>query len=215
MNNFCIFYSVFNERNLHRIFDIAYDGYIAGKDAQILNWTTQKHIDNFKDAMSDLSKPYEGPSIVVLPITTKMEWLPSPLVICDEPAASSSTTTATPEFQVNSIKNFRNNILNRVSNDSLVAELKEIISQTYSRLGMHAEGSQAKMASDATVNNEATGTRLAYQGTSTWTTGKQEFKQQGCGHHGPDYVGVAAVRNGKALMPQANPTVNAIKLSGA
>lgn len=201
---------VFNERNMHRVFDLAYDGYIGGKDVQLLKWddTTQK--DQFKEAMEDTSRPYDGPSVIVLPIKNYIDWLPSPLVLMDESAVQNTPTLTTPESHAQQIKDFRDQVMKRVTSTDVSAEVLDSISKMYQDLAMHGQGSFQKTASDATISNEATHTRLAYQGTAKWVdeNDKETKFQQGCGHHGADFIGAAAVRNGKALMPQANPSVN-------
>ena len=201
---------VFNERNMHRVFDVAYDGYCGGKDVQLLNWDDDGQKNQFIEAMEDTSKPFDGPSVIVLPMTEAMDWLPSPLVLMDDSAANNTPTLLTPESHAQQIKQFRDDVLKRISNNALKQELQQTIGKMYSELQMHGQGAYMKNAADATVGNEATHTRLAYQGTAKWVDrqGKEKHYQQGCGHHGADFIGAAAVRNGKALMPQANPVVN-------
>lgn len=201
---------VFNERNMHRVFDVAYDGYIGGKDVQILKWDDDTQKDQFKEAMEDTSRPYDGPSVIVLPMYHTVDWLPSPLILMDEAAANNTATLTTPESHAQQIKDFRDQVMNRVTDKNLKTEVLKAISKMYQDLAMHGQGSFHKTAPDATISNEATHTRLAYQGTATWSlnNGSASQFQQGCGHHGADFIGAAAVRNGKALMPQANPSVN-------
>lgn len=195
---------------MHRVFDVAYDGYCGGKDVQLLNWNSPEQKDAFKEAMDDTSKPYDGPSVIVLPMMRALNWLPSPLVLMDDAAANNTPTLTTPESHAQQIREFRDQVLKRISDADVQKELKNTIGKMYSQLEMHGQGAYMKNASDATVGNEATHTRLAYQGTAKWVkeNGDEKHFQQGCGHHGADFIGAAAVRNGKALMPQANPVVN-------
>ena len=195
---------------MHRVFDLAYDGYIGGKDVQLLKWDDEEQKNQFKEAMEDTSRPYDGPSVVVLPMLNTIDWLPSPLILMDEAAVNNTPTLTTPESHAQQIKDFRNQVMNRVTNKYLKDEVLTSVSKMYSDLAMHGQGSFQKTAPDATISNEATHTRLAYQGTARWfdKNGIETHYQQGCGHHGADFIGAAAVRNGKALMPQANPSVN-------
>jgi hypothetical protein len=50
---------VFNERNLIRLWDVAYDGYNGGKDTTYVNWNDDESIADFKDKTHDLTVPYE------------------------------------------------------------------------------------------------------------------------------------------------------------
>lgn len=195
---------------MHRVFDVAYDGYIGGKDVQLLKWNDEDQQTQFQEAMEDTSRPYDGPSVIVLPMHNTVDWLPSPLVLMDESAVNNTPTLTTPESHAQQIKDFRNQVMKRVTNEDLKEEVLKAISKMYQELSMHGQGAFHKTAPDATISNEATHTRLAYQGTAKWVSkdnGAEQF-QQGCGHHGADFIGAAAVRNGKALMPQANPSVN-------
>ena len=74
---------VFNERNLLRMWDVAYDGYVGGKDTSILDWGSDADIARFIKADNNLAAPYNGPSIIVLPLPTKVHTLPSPLPIAN------------------------------------------------------------------------------------------------------------------------------------
>ena len=199
-----------NERNMHRVFDLAYDGYIGGKDVQLLKWASPEQKGQFTEAMEDTSKPYDGPSVVVLPLANTVDWLPSPLILMDDASSKNTPTLTTPESHAQQIHDFRNEVMKRITDDKLKTEVQKVIAKMYTELQMHGQGSFQKTAPDATISNEATHTRLAYQGTSKWVdgTGREVQYQQGCGHHGADFIGAAAVRNGKALMPQANPSVN-------
>ena len=83
---------VFNEKNLLRMWDVAYDGatralrpvletvglsqtythacrcagYCGGKDCSILDWGSTEQVKRFTQADSHLNRPYDGPSIVVV-----------------------------------------------------------------------------------------------------------------------------------------------------
>ena len=82
---------------MHRVFDLAYDGYIGGKDVQLLKWDDDEQKNQFKEAMEDTSRPYDGPSVVVLPTLNTIDWLPSPLILMDEAAVNNTPTLTTPE----------------------------------------------------------------------------------------------------------------------
>eukprot|EP00961_Rhodomonas_salina_P278563 3763617-Rhodomonas_salina.3 len=69
---------VFNERNLVRIWDVAYDGYVGGKDVTMLDWASDEDVRRFVVADAYLNRPYNGPSMVVLPMP-EMTTLPSPV----------------------------------------------------------------------------------------------------------------------------------------
>eukprot|EP00961_Rhodomonas_salina_P035647 479474-Rhodomonas_salina.2 len=69
---------VFNERNLVRMWDVAYDGYVGGKDVSILDWGSDHDIGRFVAADAYLNSPYNGPSVVIVPLP-ELSTLPSPV----------------------------------------------------------------------------------------------------------------------------------------
>eukprot|EP00961_Rhodomonas_salina_P077121 1034128-Rhodomonas_salina.1 len=82
---------------------------------------------------------------------------------------------------------------------------KLFISLMFEQLNMNRNNSAAKDACSATIKNEATAIRMAYSGTFKYQAAPAgtnlaalPFSEiSGCGHHGPDYVGVASLRAGK------------------
>ena len=59
---------VTNEKNLIRLWDVAYDGYNGGKDDTVVSWTAEsghKSWRTFKAESANTTMPYTGPSIMV------------------------------------------------------------------------------------------------------------------------------------------------------
>jgi hypothetical protein len=56
---------VTNERNMIRMFDIAFDGYIGGMDSDVMRWTEDGAADLLKSTY-DVDVPFSGSSVVVL-----------------------------------------------------------------------------------------------------------------------------------------------------
>jgi hypothetical protein len=57
---------VTNERNMIRMFDIAFDGYVGGMDTDILRFGDED-LNDFLKAQYDIDVPFGGPSMIVLP----------------------------------------------------------------------------------------------------------------------------------------------------
>ena len=59
---------VTNPKNLIRLWDIAYDGYNGGKDDRAVDWAAEAPGNErpFNQAASDMSVPYNGPSLMVM-----------------------------------------------------------------------------------------------------------------------------------------------------
>jgi hypothetical protein len=174
------------------------DGYVGGKDVSILDWGSQQDIARFIRADNNLAMPYSGPSLVVLPLPTKLHTLPSPLPIANlvnSQLATNAHTLGTADLFVEDMQGFLGRVADRVGNEHIDG-LRDAVSVAYDLLHMHRNSAAAKCANLATIENEATLVRLAYGGTyfhklhheSTWN------ETYGCGHHGVDCVGKASER---------------------
>jgi hypothetical protein len=84
---------VTNEKNLIRLFDIAYDGYNGGKDDRWVNWMDTQSVEKFKQDTINFDKPYDGDSMMVMAFPRangpEAQWAqtwPSPIVFHDTAA---------------------------------------------------------------------------------------------------------------------------------
>lgn len=203
---------VLNERNLHRMWDIAYDGYVGGKDATVLDWGSQDDIDRFIKFDSSLGLPYSGPSIIVIPLPTSICSLPSPLPIANlvnSLLAGTAHSLATADLFVEDMQGFLMRVAEKIGAEHIHG-LRIAISVMYDLLHMHRNSAAAKCAAMATMENEATLVRLAYGGTYHYrldadAAGMGWQETYGCGHHGPDAVGKASERAGKGFRIMAPP----------
>jgi hypothetical protein len=158
---------VFNERNLIRLWDISYDGYVGGKDASILDWGSEHDIARFIRADNNLSMPYGGPSIVVLPIPSRVHTLPSPLPIANlvnKTLSSNAHALATSDLFVEDMSAFLNRTAEKTGSEHING-LQNSISAAYDILHLHRNSAASKCAGLASMENEATLVRLAYGGT--------------------------------------------------
>ena len=194
---------VFNERNLLRMWDVSYDGYVGGKDTSILDWGSDSDVSRFIKADNNLASPFNGPSILVLPLPTKVHTLPSPIPIANLVNTVLSTNAhslATADLFVEDMQGFLNRVAEKVG-DEHIDGLRNVVSVAYDMLHMHRNSAAAKCAGLATCENEATLVRLAYGGTYHYKLERESNWVEifGCGHHGPDFVGKASERNGKGM----------------
>jgi len=205
---------VFNERNLHKVWDIAYDGYCGGKDVEMLDFNNADSISEYNASANDSSAEYNGASIIAVHIDGNLTNLPSPLCLTDYNSHNEERMLATADLFVNDIKTFSNKTMKKIGTDDLIKKVERAISRIYQDLEMCNSHQMVKDATLASTSNESTNTKLMYQGTATWVYTKFENTPDyynrsvtGCGHHGHDFVGVAAVRNGKQLMASSAPVV--------
>jgi len=209
---------VFNEKNLIRMWDIAYDGYNGGKDDTYVNWLD---VDDesarygpraFKEATLDLTKNYRGPSMMVMAFVHNRSRLnddgrnvydqhfrrnwPSPIVFYDtyDRQAGQQQAEVLPidydNVQSVNVEEFRvfNNELYEDSYRAYRSMMPEFRTMHISRKTAGQSSADAETATDC----------LAFQGSMRIKEGGALIQEiQGSGHHGPDYVGIASVRAGK------------------
>lgn len=196
---------VFNEKNLIRLWDIAYDGYNGGKEDRHVNWRDEKDVKQFADDTMEVTRNYQGASMCVMAfchdITSKEyqegfkpNW-PSPIVFHDNFNYKSGgkqplrTLVGYDNLHVMSIDEFR------VFNHDLYSAYREYRHLFPDFSELH---STRKSAGESSREAETATDSLAFQGT-------MRIKEAGCvkteilgsGHHGPDFVGMASIRAGK------------------
>eukprot|EP00961_Rhodomonas_salina_P304951 3941793-Rhodomonas_salina.1 len=157
---------VYNERNLVRMWDVAYDGYCGGKDVSMLDWGNDEDIGRFVSADSYLNRPYTGPSIIVLPLP-ELTSIPSPLPlgnIANPLFETNSHQLATSDLFCEDMSGMVQRLSDKIGVGK-VAQVKVIVSMMFEQLHMNRNNSTAKDAPTATIENEATAIRLAYSGT--------------------------------------------------
>lgn len=205
---------VFNERNMHRMWDIAYDGYVGGKEVDLLHWKNDTDVERFKTDMMDLTHEYSGKSVLVLPLPGGNPWLPSPVVLANYTRpGSNNTLLATADLFLHDVDQFKNQISQKIGNEPEQMQLKAMISKACEKLEIESHYDQTHDASSATVRGESTRNLLMYAGTCSfgYENNTSESKN-GNGHHGADYTGVAAVRNGKSLASSTAPMLQTMTL---
>ena len=212
---------VINERNLVRLWDVAYDGYVGGKDDRVLNWQSThdddpNNIRNFRDSTGNVSKNYHGASMMVMAFvhqdppnhrggtSWKQNW-PSPMLFHDPyyydscnletgvwTDAEKTSCIQTKEFRV-----FDRSIPGYARYHDYFQLMPEFTSLAL----------QGKPAGPASSENEVTVDMMAYQGSLRVrdVNGTVVDEVNGSGHHGHDFVGVASLRAGKGFRIQSQP----------
>ena len=76
---------VINNKNLIRLWDVAYDGYNGGKDCSYVNWQNDDSLHKFAEDTYEMNRPYEGSSMIVMAfknVDDTEQW-PSPILFHD------------------------------------------------------------------------------------------------------------------------------------
>ena len=128
---------VFNERNLYRMWDIAYDGYVGGKDMSMLDWGSDVDVGRFTKADSNLTLPYAGPSIIVIPLPTKIDSLPSPLPIANlvnSMMMGKAHSLATADLFVEDMQAFLNRVADKIGEENTPGPPYYLLISTHCRV---------------------------------------------------------------------------------
>ena len=205
---------VMNERNMIRIWDVAFDGYNGGMDDTYLNWDDEPSLRKFREATDNLSEPYTGVSMVVMAFQVtdasgnkmagwERNW-PSPIIMYDDPRATTIAPTACDPECIHKITDPRMRVFTN-------APYADTYKKYFDKMpDLSALSRLRKPAGTAAAVNE-TGflSTMAFQGSMRIipASGGAVEEIQGSGHLGPSYVGVASVREGKGHRPQGGPTL--------
>ena len=204
---------VTNERNLCRVFDVAFDGYTGGMGQQKLDWTAahdgRNSTDALKQAVENRTDPFDGPDMIVMSLLadrTKGEW-PNPLVwqntkqvICDPESGRcvAPMENNTLEYHLEDGANGAN-------------RLKDYIQKMAINSWCQYDPSN-QSGGAAAVANESTQPCMAFHGSvrrlgSAVPGGPvlASSDTRGSGHLGHSYVGCASIREGRGVVHAVGP----------
>lgn len=199
---------VHNPKNMIRLWDIAYDGYNGGKDDRHVDWSAEAPGENrpFNSAVSDMSVPYNGPSLMVMKFHVNVgsrdytrNW-PSPIVFHDKLEIDPPRMGIDPDsLYAISDSNWR--VFNR-------PDYREQYRAYLSRMPDFSYYHQTrKLPGYSSVDFETTQNALAFQGSMRIVRNNNGVRDEihGSGHHGADMVGISSVRAGKGMRPITAP----------
>lgn len=211
---------VINERNLIRVFDVCFDGYCGGNDARIMQWK-EEDVQEFQRATTELSAPYSGPSIVVMSLPrykNVYESFPNPLVWHKDPPAGGKFKPHPDRGGIAPKALFahcpfiqptprQRNAPTEVEHSK--ALLHEVYSKYYKALGLEtwANMNTPTDPGPASFSNETDPYVFSFHGHISSIIDGHREETQGSGHLGPNFVGVASVREGRGMLPRGMPTL--------
>ena len=206
---------VTNERNLVRLFDVGFDGYCGGNDARIMRWDTND-IHNFSSNTKNLSQPYSGPSFIVMSLPrykNVFESFPNPIVCHPKTPGSISTcpdrggNMNLQSLQVHCV--FSTVELNDKTSEIALRRtaVNYVYKAYYTALDLDHWVSLATTMSpgEASISNETEEYQFSFHGHMTSILDGHREETQGSGHLGPNFVGVASVREGRGMLPRGMP----------
>ena len=201
---------------MHRVWDVAYDGYNGGKGMSVLNFNDESEKSAFVEAQQNLTSDYQGKDILSIVLPCNINHLPSPLPFGALAQVSDAGQAVTDELVTRNTD--INSVVQRFKSHASTCfdDLATVCKQLNDDLQIVPASFNAVPASVASTQNNATSIRLFYQGTIDVINhhNMKFFSSVGCGHHGPDYPGVASVRNGKSLLQMTAPLIRTAPMLG-
>jgi hypothetical protein len=202
---------VINERNLIRVFDVCFDGYCGGNDARILRWQATD-TEDFKRQTQNLTAPYSGPSMIVMALPRHknvFETFPNPLV-WHPYVPNASRIKAHPDKGGQPADLQRHcPFASYQGCEPIRALTHQVYSMYYGALGLN-QWAQLNAQLDPghlAYANETDPYVFSFHGHMAAILDGQREETQGSGHLGPNFVGVASVREGRGMLPRGMPTL--------
>lgn len=211
---------VTNERNLIRVYDVAFDGYNGGMDQTNVDFKDPNSVQEFRNATYDRTRPYTGPSMLVMKLPydpqKSNKTLPNPLVFW--PTERVETTSpdcsqAVNDLHKHDVFDFASATDGRADARNPGTHMSAAQKEAYNKYIDHMQMNQWQNATDhektpgeRAISGESSSQLLAFEGTMKIYTKNQmplEHKQ-GSGHLGPSYVGVASIREGRGVLNPAS-----------
>jgi hypothetical protein len=201
---------VINERNLIRVFDVCFDGYCGGNDARILRWTAAD-TDQFRRQTQNLTTAYSGPSMVVMALPRHknvFESFPNPIVWHPVVPDASRLKAHPDKGGQPSGESLRQHCPFAANVGTPVTH--QVYSMYYNALGLGSQFMQLNKPLDPGVlasSHETDPYIFSFHGHMAAILDGQREETQGSGHLGPNFVGVASVREGRGMLPRGMPTL--------
>lgn len=198
---------VTNERNLARVFDVAFDGYVGGMGQKRLTWD-EEGTETMKDAIDEKTAPYSGPDMIVMALTAgkdKSSW-PNPLIFHHEVAKAG--VLVQPECG-EMVTNITDSDITSSSNKYLSTGLTGVdrLKHYFEKLNCNQWGdidAGNQTAGEAAISGRSNMPAMAFHG-SMRKMGKSSSETRGSGHLGHSYIGCASIREGRGIVVPSGP----------
>ena len=199
---------VTNEKNLIRVFDVCFDGYCGGNDSQIMAWTDEG-VHEFRSATLDLTSSYAGPSMIVmsLPVQTNTaEAFPNPCIF----HYAGSLGPPQPDRGRSQARTDRYRPFDKPQGNQFGRSpaVYAVFQHYYNRLNIPNWPSVNQHQTPGTLSAAGETESYMYSFHGHFATINEKGMREeitGSGHLGPNFVGVASVREGRGLLPRGMP----------
>ena len=193
---------VTNERNLIRLYDVSFDGYTGGMDDSTLNWFDPDTVGKLCTDTQDVTKPFSGTSMIVMMCQPRNRQLANPLLLNEQDNFPDRGTLVCCDIQKHSVN----------ADVSLKNMLTHYLNSKHPDLGYalqtHKRDTQSGFKA---VGNETECFMTSYHGYLAKYVVQKEggrtlvSKQNGTGHLGQCFEGVASIRMGRGMQMPKGP----------
>jgi len=199
---------VFNEKNLLRLWDVAFNGYTGGMGVRMVDWNDT---DEWHAGTVALDEPlkHEFPDMFVMRFDPQDELdidMPNPINFSVSP--NDPTTVSSPDPE--NIYNTHVHEMDVFANGTLSAKNTKRYFWYNARMPEYATmHAGRKTAGHASHEGDTHIASLSFSGTMQVKNHKtgQAVERRGTGHLGDSFAGCASVRAGNGLMAQGNPSI--------
>jgi hypothetical protein len=200
---------VFNQKNMIRVWDVAFDGYNGGHDTSYVDWGKPDSVADFIRDTRNNHIAYDGLSMVCMAFDrTAKNDLPNPLMWYER-----DDTIGTFFLDPENIYDYDSKKIQSMRFSQLLEPTKRDRFYAYADKlpDFHALHTNRKGAGLASQSDEAQPACVSFQGQlRVYNDNGLEYEINGSGHLGQSYVGVASVREGKGFRSAGGPSLQRI-----
>ena len=210
---------VMNEKNMVRMFDIAFDGYVGGMDCQALDYGNSDAVEQFRTSTYDRTVPYSDASMLVMAMPHQPDKeLPNPMMVDWRDYATIAPALdpkkPNPDRGGGNPKDLQQHHLSfALGEDSPQAGIWRLYCSILKLEQMSHLIHACGPAGESAINNLSDINDVMYHGTMEIKNGGTDAHDvRGTGHLGHCWPGVASVREGRgiSLTVEQRPTIQHI-----
>ena len=197
---------VFNEKHLLRLWDVAFNGYTGGMGTNILTWTDKDQVDEWNAVNRRLDEPirYDFKDICVLHFKSEdcIDKEVSNPVFFGKDSSKGATLDADNLYNIHTE---RMNVFEKFTDQKNIDRWTKYEAKMP---GFEQMAGRRKAAGHAAHEGDTSVSCLSFAGTMqvvNSTTRTVLVDQQGTGHCGDSYAGVASIRAGNGSMSMGRP----------
>ncbi|KAJ1465882.1 hypothetical protein T484DRAFT_1757105 [Baffinella frigidus] len=197
---------VFNEKHLLRLWDVSFNGYTGGMGTNFVDWNDTAGVEEWKEDSVRLDEPLKSSfkDLFVLCFESDPEIdnnLSNPIAFCK----GTRNTTTDPD-NLHDVFRPEMDVFTNMTNAGNDARIDQYMTLMPNYKEMH---NRRKVAGHAAHEGDTSVSSLSFSGTMQLVDTQTRavlVDQQGTGHCGDSFAGVASIRAGNGSMAMGRPT---------